>query len=196
MAPRIHLGEVSDWYSGTAGQLRLYRVDDLLNALIKPTPYPAKNRPATKRGIAVAAVYQSASSNTCGNTHLEGYSQTKDSTRQDQAHPPTKIITHWSRRQSAKKGSCRQDRDDFRMLARSDVWLSFFVSMTGREFVFPVIHGQDASNGAGIVAKEDTAKGDECANDNGRHGRALVRGPVEERHVFQRYSVSSQISKK
>lgn len=45
IVPRIHLGAVSDWYSG-------------IKALIIPTPKPAKNRPATNMGISVAAVWR------------------------------------------------------------------------------------------------------------------------------------------
>lgn len=75
MKPRIHFGAVSDWYRGTdEGRLLVstrtaYTTRDAkidadrdrrysLNAEIKPTPKPAKNRPARKRGMAVAAAWK------------------------------------------------------------------------------------------------------------------------------------------
>jgi hypothetical protein len=42
--PRIHLGDDSDWYRGMRDE-------------INPTPAPATQRPATKRGIATAMVW-------------------------------------------------------------------------------------------------------------------------------------------
>jgi len=42
--PRIHLGDDSDWYRGMRDE-------------ISPTPAPAMQRPATKRGIATAMVW-------------------------------------------------------------------------------------------------------------------------------------------
>lgn len=62
MAPRIHLGAVSDWYRGTEEESLLdgstkIKLIYLLRAEIKPTPKPAKKRPARNMGIAVEMVW-------------------------------------------------------------------------------------------------------------------------------------------
>jgi hypothetical protein len=106
-APRTHLGEHSDWYIGT-------RQDTM------PTPRPAKTRPATKSGIAVAPV--------CSATPREKTRQeammlietliwTRGKAGRHYAPPSTtKKITTWSGQKSAKESTGREDGYDERLV--------------------------------------------------------------------------------
>ena len=62
MVPRIHFGAVSLWYMGTTTTLVLGQEHtknaNVLRAETRPTPYPAKKRPAMKSGCVVAAVWR------------------------------------------------------------------------------------------------------------------------------------------
>jgi len=44
--------------------------------------------------------------------------------------------------------------------------MAMLVAVSGRKEISPVVHGQDAADGARVIAKEDAIKGDEQADDS------------------------------
>jgi len=165
-APRTHLGEHSDWYIGT-------RQDTM------PTPRPAKTRPATKSGIAVAPVCSAtpkAKTRQAATILIERLIWTRGKAGRRYGPPSTtKEITTWSGQKSTEKSTSREDGHDKRLIrGRYGVSTTVF-SVT--ELLQPSlgnsksivdfdwerggwgrthIHFLDTRNDTGVISEEDT----------------------------------------
>lgn len=83
---------------------------------------------------------------------LENDTEDKYKRRSDESEAAADLVSHQGRSQSTEEGTGRENRDDSRRLRGRDNGLAGAVDVAGREELLPVVHGEDTTDGAGVVA--------------------------------------------
>lgn len=130
-----------------------------------------------------------------GSGGLEDDAKGEDASGCDQTPSASEDITHRRCAEGTEESAGRKDRHNRGLLGRGDVGdLVLGVRVTGGEELSPVCHGQNTTNRTGIISRhcqsvrsfiarglrqssentpeEDTPKGNEQPDDDGRRGRA------------------------
>ena len=111
-----------------------------------------------------------------GGSRLEYASNGEDSAAGDDGHAASNEIGAVTGNDGTEEGATRQDRSRQRLIARRQVESgngSFIIGVWVRKariLANEVFHGQDAGHPAGVISKEDTAKGSKGAEEVGLEG--------------------------
>jgi len=111
----------------------------------------------------------------CGS--LKNHTKIKDPAGSNESPTTTDMITKQGRCEGAKERAGGENGHHSRRLGRRNIQVAFWVAVSCREGISPVVHSQNATNRSRVVAEENAAEGDKQPDQDGRPCRTgLGRG--------------------